>query len=65
VAKDQVIPAQCKGIVMATLQSDLDVENELVEQSPQAPPPEVIYIVRTLVQDRPGGACVGPKCYPS
>jgi hypothetical protein len=38
VAKDQVIPALCEGIVMARLQSHLGVENGLVEPSPQAPP---------------------------
>jgi hypothetical protein len=52
VAKDQVIPAQCERIVMARLQSHLGVENERIEPSPQAPPPEGIYIARTLVQDR-------------
>jgi hypothetical protein len=51
VAKDQVIPAQCKGIVMARLESPLGVENGLVETSPQAHLPEGIYKARTLVQD--------------
>jgi hypothetical protein len=52
VAKDQVIPAQLEGIVMARLGRHLGVENGLVERSPQTPPPEGIYIQRTLVQDR-------------
>jgi hypothetical protein len=52
VAKDQVIPERCEGIVMARLQSHLGKENDLVEPSPQALPPEGIYIARTLVQSR-------------
>jgi hypothetical protein len=52
VATDQVIPAQCEGIVMARLESPLGVENGLVEPSPQAPPPEGTYIAWTMVQDR-------------
>jgi hypothetical protein len=52
VAKNQVIPAQCEGILMARLESPLRVENDLVELSPQAHPSEGIYIARTLVQDR-------------
>jgi hypothetical protein len=52
VARDQVIPAQWKGTVMARLQSHLGVENGLVSPSPQAPPPEGFYIDRTLAQDR-------------
>jgi hypothetical protein len=52
VAKDQIIPAQCEGIVMARLQSHLGVENGLVEPSPQETPTEGIYIARTMVQDR-------------
>jgi hypothetical protein len=51
VVKDQVIPAQCEGIVMARLESPLGVENDLVETNPQAHPPKGIYIARTLVQD--------------
>jgi hypothetical protein len=51
VAKDQVIPAQCEGIVMAKLESPLGVENGVVESSPQAHPPEGIYEARTLVRD--------------
>jgi hypothetical protein len=47
-----VIPEQCEGIVMARLESPLGVENGLVEPSPQAHPPEGIYIARTLVPDR-------------
>jgi hypothetical protein len=38
--------------MMARLESHLGVENGLVEPSPQAPPPDGIYIARTLVQDR-------------
>jgi hypothetical protein len=52
VAEDNVIPAQCKGIVMARMEKPLGVENGLVETSPQAHPPEGIYVARTLVQDR-------------
>jgi hypothetical protein len=51
VANVQVIPAQCEGIVMAKLESPLGVENCLVESSPQALPPEGIYVARTLVRD--------------
>jgi hypothetical protein len=51
VVKDHVIPAQCEGIVMARLENPFGVENGLVEPSPQAHPPEGIYIARTLVQD--------------
>jgi hypothetical protein len=36
VAKDQVIPAQCEGVVMARLESSLGVENSLAEPSPEA-----------------------------
>jgi hypothetical protein len=50
-AKDKVIPARCEGIVIARLESPLGVENGLVELSPQAHPPDGIYIARTLVQD--------------
>jgi hypothetical protein len=35
---------------MARLQSHLGVENELIEPSLLAPPPEEIYIARTLAQ---------------
>jgi hypothetical protein len=52
VAEDQVMPAQCEGIVMARMENPLGVENGLVQTSPQAHQPEGIYIVRTLVQDR-------------
>jgi hypothetical protein len=58
VAKDQVIPAKCKGILMARLESPLKVESDLVEQSPKAHPPKGIYIARTLVQDRQEEATV-------
>jgi hypothetical protein len=51
VAKNQVIPAQFEGILITRLESPLGVENGLVEQSPQAHPPEGIYIARTFVQD--------------
>jgi hypothetical protein len=47
VAEDQVIPAQCEGIVMAKLESPLGIENGLVESSPQARPPDGIYVART------------------
>jgi hypothetical protein len=51
VAKDKVLSAWCEGIVIARLESPLGVENGLVEPSPQAHPPDRIYIARTLVQD--------------
>jgi hypothetical protein len=51
VAKDQVIPAECEGIVMTRLQSHLGVEKGLVEPDPQAPPPEGNYIATTLVKN--------------
>jgi hypothetical protein len=51
VEKDQVIPAQCERTFMARLESPLGVENGLVEPSPQAHPPERIYIARTLVKE--------------
>ncbi|XP_023718761.1 uncharacterized protein LOC111870591 [Cryptotermes secundus] len=51
VAKDHVIPARSEGIVMAKMKNHLGVENGLVEPSPQAHPPEGIYVARTLVQD--------------
>jgi hypothetical protein len=37
---------------MARMENPLGVENGLLETSPQAHPPEGIYIARTLVQDR-------------
>jgi hypothetical protein len=52
VTKDQVIPAQCEGIVMARLESPFRVENGLVEPSPEAHLAKALYIGRTLVQDR-------------
>jgi hypothetical protein len=51
VAKDQVLPAKCEGILMARSENPLGVESDLVEQSPKAHPPKGIYIARTLVQD--------------
>jgi hypothetical protein len=53
VAKDQIMSAQCEGIVMARLESPFRVESGLVELNPHAHPPEGIYIARTLVQDKP------------
>jgi hypothetical protein len=50
VAKDQVKPAQCEGIVMDRLVNPFRVENGLVELSTQAHSPEGICIVRSLVQ---------------
>jgi hypothetical protein len=52
VAKDQVISAQCEGIMMARLESPLGVESGLAELSPQTCPPQGLYIARTVVQDR-------------
>jgi hypothetical protein len=45
------IAAQCEGTVVARLESPLEVENDLVEPSPQAHPPEEICIARTMVKD--------------
>jgi hypothetical protein len=52
VASDQVIPAQCGGVVMARLESPLKVENGLVESNPEAHPPEGLFIAKTLVRDQ-------------
>jgi hypothetical protein len=46
-----VIPVDCEGIVLAKLENPLRIENGLVESSPQAHPPEGIYIARTLARD--------------
>ncbi|XP_023713337.1 uncharacterized protein LOC111867582 [Cryptotermes secundus] len=51
VAKDHVIPTQSEGIVMVRMENHLEVENGLVEPSPQAHAPDGIYVARTLVQD--------------
>jgi hypothetical protein len=51
VANDQVIPAQCEGVVMAWLESPLRVENCLVVPRPEAHLPEGLYMSRTLVRD--------------
>jgi hypothetical protein len=62
-------PAQRGGIIMATLESPLGVENGLVEPSPQAHLLEGIYIARTLVEDRQEVPVsleyqpLGPKAY--
>jgi hypothetical protein len=47
--KDQVIPVRWEEITIARFESLLGVENGLVEPSPQAHPPDGIYIARTLV----------------
>jgi hypothetical protein len=47
---DQVISAQCKGVVMARLESPLKVECDLVEPSPEAHPSKGLYMSRILVQ---------------
>jgi hypothetical protein len=49
VAKYQVIPAQCEGVVMAGLETPLGVESGLVELSPEADAPKGLYIARTLI----------------
>jgi hypothetical protein len=51
VANDQVIPAQCKRVVMARLESLLGMENGLEELSLEAHFPERLCIARTLVWD--------------
>jgi hypothetical protein len=65
VVKDQEIPAQCEGIVIAGLESPFGVENGLVEPSLQAHPLEAIYIIRTSFLRPPGGTGEGLECYPS
>jgi hypothetical protein len=52
VANDQVIAAQCAGVVMARLESPLEVENGLIEPLPEAYAREGLYITRTLVRER-------------
>jgi hypothetical protein len=52
VGDDQVIPAQCKRVMMAQLESLLGIENGLVEPSPEAHVPEGLYIARILVRDQ-------------
>jgi hypothetical protein len=64
VAKDQVIPAQCEGVVMVQLESPLGVENGLVEPSPEAHPPEGLHS-QDLCWRLPGGIHEVPECYPS
>jgi hypothetical protein len=51
VANDLMIPAQCEVVVTAQLRSPVKVENGLVEPSPEAHPPEGLYIDRTLMRD--------------
>jgi hypothetical protein len=51
VANNQVIPTQCEGVLMARLESPFRAENGLVEPSPEAHPPEGLYIARSLVRD--------------
>jgi hypothetical protein len=47
VAKDQVMPTKCEGILMARSESPLQVESSLVEQRLEAHPHAGIYIART------------------
>jgi hypothetical protein len=51
VANDQVILAQCEGVLMAWLESPLGAESGLAEASPQAHQLEGLYIARTLARD--------------
>jgi hypothetical protein len=51
VASDQVIPAQCKGVVVDRLETPLGVENGLVKPSWEAHAPKGLYITTTLVRD--------------
>jgi hypothetical protein len=51
VAKDQVIRMQCKGIVIARLESPLRVGNGPVEPSPEGHLPEGLCIAWNLVHD--------------
>jgi hypothetical protein len=50
VASNQVIPAQCKGVVIAWLESPLGVESGLKDSSLDSHNPDGLYIARTLVQ---------------
>jgi hypothetical protein len=52
VASEQVIPAQCEGVVMAQFESPLRVEDGLIEPNPEAHALEGLYIARTLARDR-------------
>jgi hypothetical protein len=49
VGNDQVILAQCEGVVMAQLESPIGVENGLIETNPGAHDPEGLCISRTFV----------------
>jgi hypothetical protein len=42
-ANDQLVPAQCKGVVMAQLECPLTLENGLIEPSPEAHLPEGLH----------------------
>jgi hypothetical protein len=52
VAKDQVMPANCEGILMTRSESPLEVEISLVEQRLQAHPHAEIDIARTSDRGR-------------
>jgi hypothetical protein len=51
-ANDQVIPAQCKGVVMARLESTLEVGNGFTEPSLETPATKELNIARTLAPVR-------------
>jgi hypothetical protein len=53
VANDQVIPAQCEGVVTARVDSPLGVEIGLVDPSPVSHPSEGLYMARTVVRGHP------------
>jgi hypothetical protein len=63
VAEDQVIPAQCEGLVMAGLESPLGVENGLVEPSLEAHMPEGLHSQDPGPRP-PESTFEGPECCP-
>jgi hypothetical protein len=62
VASDQVIPAQCEGVVIVQLASPLEVENGLVAPSPVVHGSMILYIARIPVLRPPGSTFQGPEC---
>jgi hypothetical protein len=52
VARDQVVLAQCEGVLIARLESPLGAEDGLIGTSPEALAHEVIFIAKTLAWDQ-------------
>jgi hypothetical protein len=50
-ARDEVIPAQCEGVVMVRLENPLGVENGLMEPSPETSAPEGLYKTMAVFRD--------------